>query len=82
MKAARGAWPALLAGVEPGRLVFIDESGAKTNMTRLYGRAPAGERVVGRVPHGHWKTTTLIAARPPRDALLDGGRRGRESRRV
>lgn len=31
-------------------------------MTRLYGRAPRGERVVGAVPHGHWKTTTLIAA--------------------
>ena len=31
-------------------------------MTRLYGRAPRGERVVGVVPHGHWKTTTLISA--------------------
>jgi transposase len=31
-------------------------------MTRLYGRAPRGERVVSSVPHGHWKTTTLIAA--------------------
>lgn len=31
-------------------------------MTRLRGRAPRGERVVGAVPHGHWKTTTLIAA--------------------
>jgi transposase len=30
-------------------------------MTRLYGRAPRGQRVVGAVPHGHWKTTTLIA---------------------
>jgi transposase len=42
--------------------VFIDESGAKTNMTRSHGRAPRGERVVGRVPHGHWKTTTMISA--------------------
>lgn len=76
MKAAREAWPTLLAGVEPGRLVFIDESGAKTNMTRLYGRAPAGERVVGRVPHGHWKTTTMISAvrldGPCACATLDG----------
>lgn len=31
-------------------------------MTRRYGRAPRGQRVVGSVPHGHWKTTTLIAA--------------------
>jgi transposase len=76
VKAAREAWPALLAGVEPGRLVFIDESGAKTNMTRPVGRAPRGERVVGRVPHGHWKTTTMISAvrldGPRACATLDG----------
>jgi transposase len=42
--------------------VFIDETWAKTNMTRLRGRAPSGERLVEKVPHGHWKTTTLIAA--------------------
>jgi transposase len=56
--------------------VFIDESGAKTNMTRLVGRAPRGERVVGRVPHGHWKTTTMISAvrldGPCACATLDG----------
>jgi len=44
------------------RLIFIDETWAKTNMTRLRGRAPVGERLVARTPHGHWKTTTLIAA--------------------
>ena len=44
------------------RLVFIDETWAKTNMTRLRGRAPRGERLIEKVPHGHWKTTTLIAA--------------------
>jgi transposase len=48
-------------GLDPRRLVFIDETWANTKMTRLYGRAPRGERVVGAVPHGHWKTTTLIA---------------------
>ncbi len=42
--------------------MFLDECGANTAMTRLYGRAPAGERVVGSVPHGNWKTTTLISA--------------------
>ena len=42
--------------------MFIDETWAKTNMTRLRGRAPVGERLVAKVPHGHWKTTTLIAA--------------------
>jgi transposase len=44
------------------RLIFIDETWAKTNMTRLRGRAPRGDRLVAKVPHGHWKTTTLIAA--------------------
>jgi len=49
-------------GLDPARLVFIDETWAKTNMTRLRGRALLGERLVAKVPHGHWKTTTLIAA--------------------
>jgi transposase len=44
------------------RLIFIDETWAKTNMTRLRGRAPRGQRLIGKTPHGHWKTTTLIAA--------------------
>lgn len=44
------------------RLVFIDETWAKTNMTRLRGRARRGTRLIEKVPHGHWKTTTLIAA--------------------
>jgi transposase len=45
----------------PGRLVFIDETWTKTNMVRLYGRAPTGHRLVGAVPHGHWQTSTFIA---------------------
>lgn len=49
-------------GLDPSRLVFIDETWAKTNMTRLRGRCPSGERLVAKVPHGHWRTTTLIAA--------------------
>lgn len=47
---------------EACRLIFIDETWAKTNMTRLRGRARRGERLLAKVPHGHWKTTTLIAA--------------------
>jgi len=43
-------------------LIFIDETWAKTNMARLRGRSPRGERLLAKVPHGHWKTTTLIAA--------------------
>jgi len=48
--------------VEPGRLVCLDESGAQTGMTRLYGRAPVGERCVDHTPHGHWKTMTMLSA--------------------
>jgi len=43
-------------------LIFIDETWAKTNMTRPRGRAPVGERLIDKIPHGHWQTTTLIAA--------------------
>ena len=46
--------------LDPEQLVFIDETAATTNMTRLYGRAPRGRRLVDKVPHGHWKTTTFI----------------------
>jgi transposase len=63
-------------GLDPRRLVFVDETWAKTNMTRLRGRAPVGERLVASVPHGHWKTTTLIAALDRRgmrcSATVDG----------
>lgn len=43
-------------------LVFLDESSAKTNMTRLYGRAEGGQRVLDHTPHGHWKSTTMLSA--------------------
>jgi len=43
-------------------LVFIDESGAKTNMTRLYSRAKQGQRAVDDAPSGHWSTTTMISS--------------------
>ena len=48
-----------MAKIEPGRLVFVDETGANTAMTRTHGRAPEGERVPGAVP-GFWTTLTLI----------------------
>lgn len=44
------------------KLVFLDESAAKTNMTRTHGRAPRGVRVIEKLPAGHWQTTTMIAA--------------------
>lgn len=51
-----------MPSIDPQRLVFIDESGAKTNMTRLRGRAIKGERVYDSAPHGHWYTTTMISS--------------------
>jgi transposase len=42
--------------------VFIDETGASTKMTRLYGRARRGQRCRAPIPHGHWKTTTFTGA--------------------
>jgi transposase len=47
--------------LDPAKLVFIDETWASTNMARLYGRAPEGERLRVGIPHGHWKRTTFIA---------------------
>jgi len=43
-------------------LIFVDESSAKTNMTRLRGRALRGQRVIDYAPHGHWSTTTMIGS--------------------
>lgn len=49
-------------GLDPQRFVFLDETWVKTNMTRLYGRGPVGERLIENVPHGHWMTTTFVGA--------------------
>ena len=57
----REAWFEGQLDLDPDRLVFVDESWASTNMARRYGRCPRGERLRMSVPHGHWKTTTLIA---------------------
>jgi putative transposase len=48
--------------IDPGRLVFIDETWTKTNMTRLRGWAPKGEGLVDKVPYGSWKTAAFLAA--------------------
>jgi transposase len=56
--------------------VFIDESHAKSNLTRLWGRSPIGQRLVAAVPHGHWQTSTIISAirltGPFASAVFDG----------
>jgi len=54
---------------EPHRLVFIDETAVKTNLTRLHGRAPVGERLYGAAPFGKWGTQTFIAGLT-QDALI------------
>lgn len=51
-----------MIGLDPAHLVFIDETWATTNFTRLRGRSVRGQRLVAKVPHGHWKTTTFVAA--------------------
>jgi transposase len=58
----RERWKRYQARLDPRRLVFIDETWAKTNMTRTHGRCAKGQRLVDKVPHGHWKTLTFLAA--------------------
>lgn len=62
MAEARARWKRQQPEHDAARLIFVDETWSKTNMTRLRGRSPVGERLMAQVPHGHWKTTTLIAA--------------------
>jgi transposase len=59
---ARGLWRWLASRFDARRLVFIDESGFHTSMTRLYARAPKGERAYSKVPRNRGKNTTLIAS--------------------
>jgi hypothetical protein len=47
--------------MDPARFVFLDETGATTNMIRHHGWGPKGERLVDATPHGHWRTTTFVA---------------------
>jgi transposase len=58
----RQKWAQRVHGIGRDRFVFVDETNAKTTMTRLYGRAPVGERVVEYVPDGRWESLTLVAA--------------------
>lgn len=61
LAAARERWREDQPSLDPAHLVFIDETGTSTNMARTRGRARRGCRIVGRVPHGHWKITTFVA---------------------
>jgi len=55
-------WKLYQGRLDPARLVFIDETWAKTNMTRLRGWAPRGTKLVGKTPQGRWRTLTFLAA--------------------
>jgi transposase len=59
---ARATWCAELAELDPGRLIFLDESGIDTRMARSHARASRGVRAVGKVPWGHWERLTVIGA--------------------
>ena len=57
----RARWRAHQHRLDPRRLIFIDETWIKTNMTRTCGWAARGRRLTAHVPHGHWKTLTFLA---------------------
>jgi transposase len=59
---ARGLWRWLASNFDARRLVFVDESGFHTSMTRLRARAPKGKRAYGKIPRNRGKNTTLMAA--------------------
>jgi transposase len=59
---ARAEWKKNQPALDPTKLVFIDETGAATNMARRYGRCLKGRRLLCKEPWGHWKTTTFTAA--------------------
>ena len=58
---ARRRWMREQGMFDPARLVFLDETATSTNMVRLRGRCPRGQRLIAHVPHGHWKTITFVA---------------------
>ena len=58
---ARRRWMREQGMFDPARPVFLDETATSTNMVRLRGRCPRGQRLIAHVPHGHWKTITFVA---------------------
>lgn len=58
----RRQWRAQQPAFDPDHLVFIDETWAKNNMTRTYGRSLKGTRLNAPVPYGRWETTTFLGA--------------------
>ena len=58
----RRRWQSWQANLDPGHLIFIDETWIKTNMAPLRGWGPKGDRIRGFAPHGHWRTLTFLGA--------------------
>jgi transposase len=58
----RTQWKKYQGRLDPTRLVFIDETWAKTNMTRTHGRSLRGTRLIAHAPQGRWRTLTFLAA--------------------
>jgi transposase len=77
----RAQWKKYQGRLDPARLVFIDETWAKTNMTRTHGRCARGQRLVAKAPHGRWRTLTFLAAlrvdRIDAPCVIDGPINGR-----
>ena len=56
----RAAWRVSQELIDPAKVVFIDETWAKTNLTRTYGRSNLGTRLIEKTPYGRWQTTTFL----------------------
>lgn len=84
MARRRRRWQAHQASIDPKRLVFIDETWAKTNMAPLRGWGPRGQRLIGKAPRGHWRTLTFLSAlrhdRIEAPCLFDGPINGQKFR--
>lgn len=76
MARRRAQWRKYQTRIDAARLVFLDETWTKTNMTPLRGWAPRGKRLLGKAPYGRWNTMTFVAAlrhdRIDAPWLLDG----------
>lgn len=81
MARRRTRWKTHQGKLDPSRLVFIDETWAKTNLTRTHGRCARGQRLLAKVPHGRWRTLTFLAAlrcdRIDAPCVIDGPINGR-----
>ena len=61
MALARQLWQAGQADLDFTSLVFVDETGTNTAMTRTHGWGQKGKRLLAKAPHGHWMTSTFVA---------------------